>query len=140
MATEAIAAAQKYYETELTRLEVMYNTLQYKTKELNKLLNDDNIDKLKKIADIKRDEDVYREINTEHPNIKLINEYLDEIRCDMKAIEADAERKRSFYDKIRRHIHDTCSHMWITDHFENALTMGLSKVVYCNNCGASVDD
>lgn len=128
------------YKTEIIRMEFQINSMIYKSKEINQLINNDNIDKLKRVnlADITNPVEVQR-ILAETPNIKLLNEYLDELSDDIVMIRQQMERKRSFYERIKRHMYNTCDHLWIEDHFENPASMSMVGCTYCNICGLVKD-
>jgi hypothetical protein len=132
---------EQTYKTEIMRMEFQINTMIYKSKEINKLINDDNVDKLTRVnaVDITNPIEVQRVLE-ETPSIKLFNEYLDELSTDMVVVRQEMERKRSFYERIKRHIYSTCDHLWIDDHFENPASMSMVGCTYCNVCGMTRDD
>lgn len=129
------------YKTEIMRMEFQINSMIYKSKEINQLINDDNVDKLTRVntVDITNPVEVQR-VLAETPNIKLFNEYLDELSHDIVVVRQELERKRSFYERIKRHIYNTCDHLWINDHFENPASMSMVGCTYCNICGLVKDD
>lgn len=135
-----IKKMEQTYKTEIMRMEFQINSMIYKSKEINQMINDDNIDKLKRVnvADITNPVEVQR-ILAETPNIKLFNEYLDELSHDIVIIRQEMERKRSFYERIKRHIYNICDHLWIEDHFENPASMSMVGCTYCNICGLVKD-
>lgn len=135
-----IKKMEQTYKTEIMRMEFQINSMIYKSKEINQIINEDNIDKLKRVnvADITNPVEVQR-ILAETPNIKLFNEYLDELSHDIVIIRQEMERKRSFYERIKHHIYNTCDHLWIEDHFENPASMSMVGCTYCNICGLVKD-
>jgi len=129
------------YKSEITRMEFQINALVYKTKEINALINEDNINKLNKVNEVNvNDSAMVQSILRESPSIKLLSEYLDEIKREMEFIRRELEVKNSFYERIKRHIYTTCDHLWISDHFENPALMSMVGCTYCNVCGMTRDD
>jgi hypothetical protein len=136
-----IKKMNKLYKSEISRIEFQINSLIYKTKEINALINEDNVNKLKEINKIKiNDASTVQRILKESPSIKILNEYLDEINRELSTIQRELEIKRSFYDRIKKHIYQTCEHLWISDHFENPALMTMVGCTYCNICGMVRDD
>jgi hypothetical protein len=129
------------YKMEIIRIEFQINALIYKTREINALLNEDNMNKMKQVneTDI-NDSSAIQRILKESPSIKLFNEYLDEIKRELTLIQGELETKRSFYERIKRHVYVTCDHLWISDHFENPSLMCMVGCTYCNVCGMTRDD
>jgi len=136
-----IKKMKKLYKTEILRIEFQINALIYKTMEINALLNEDNINKMKQVneTDI-NDSSAIQRILKESPSIKLFNEYLDEIKRELTLVQGELETKRSFYERIKRHVYVTCDHLWISDHFENPALMCMVGCTYCNVCGMTRDD
>jgi hypothetical protein len=129
------------YKTEITRMEFQINSLIYKTMEINALMNEDNLNKLRDINEIDiNDASAVQHILKESPSIKLLTEYLDEMKREIAVVQGQLETKRSFYERIKRHVYDTCDHMWISDHFENPALMSMVGCTYCNVCGMVRDD
>ena len=121
-------------------MEFQINEMTYKKKEINNLMNEDNIEKLHRVNQIDVTDSVkLQRVLEESPNIKLLNEYLDELTHDISVIKQEMERKRSFYERIKRHIYSTCDHLWIGDHFENPASMSMVGCTYCNVCGMTRD-
>ena len=124
------------YKTEIMRMEFQLNAIRCKTKELNALINEDNFNKLREVNAVDINDGVQiQRILAESPDIKLFNEYLDELKRDADTIKSEMNRKQSFYERIKRHIYYSCDHLWILDHFENPATMGMVGCTYCNVCG-----
>jgi hypothetical protein len=136
-----IKKMKKLYKTEILRIEFQINALIYKTMEINALLNEDNINKMKQVneTDI-NDSSAIQRILKESPSIKLFNEYLDEIKRELTLVQGELETKRSFYERIKRHVYTSCDHLWISDHFENPALMSMVGCTYCNVCGMTRDD
>ena len=132
---------KKLYKSEITRMEFQINSLVYKTMEINALLNEDNMNKMKQVneTDI-NDSSAIQHILRESPSIKLFNEYLDDIKREVDIVRRELEIKRSFYERIKRHVYTTCDHLWISDHFENPALMSMVGCTYCNVCGMTRDD
>jgi hypothetical protein len=83
---------------------------------------------------------VVQRVLRESPSIKLLNEYLDEIRRELKVAREELAEKQSFYERIKRHVYTTCDHLWISDHFENPELMSMVGYTYCNECEMVRDD
>ncbi len=132
---------KKLYKSEITRMEFQINSLVYKTMEINALLYEDNMNKMKQVneTDI-NDSSAIQNILRESPSIKLFNEYLDDIKREVDIVRRELEIKRSFYERIKRHVYTTCDHLWISDHFENPALMSMVGCTYCNVCGMTRDD
>jgi len=129
------------YKSEILRMEFKTNALINKTMEINALLNEDNINKLKKVNKVDVNDTVMvQNILSESPSIKLLSEYLDEIKRELKYVTIELETKKSFYERIKKHIYATCEHLWISDHFENLALMTMVGCTYCNVCGMTRDD
>jgi hypothetical protein len=124
------------YKNEIVRMEFQMSSMLYKSKEINKLIDDDNVDKLKRVTsvDINDALEVQR-VLTETPTIKLLNEYLDELSHDIANVKQELERKRSFHERIKHNMYKLCQHLWISDHFENPALMSMVGCTYCNSCG-----
>lgn len=129
------------YKSEITRIEFQINTLIYKTKEINALINEDNINKMREVNTIDvNDVQAVQRILKESPSIKILTEYLDEIKREIETVSRELELKKSFYERIKRHIYIMCDHLWISDHFENPALMSMVGCTYCNVCGITRDD
>jgi hypothetical protein len=129
------------HKADIISMEFKFNSITYKTKELNALINEDNVNKLREVNNIDiHDAGRVQRILAESPDIKLLNEYLDELKRDADAIKLELERKRSFYERVKRHIYTFCDHLWISDHFENPASMSMVGCTYCNVCGLVRDD
>jgi hypothetical protein len=129
------------YKTEITMLEFKINALAYKSRVLSALINEDNINKMRKVnaTDI-NDAAAIQHILRESPSIKLLNEYLDELKREIEKARSELEIKNSFYERIKRHVYSTCNHLWISDHFESPALMSMVGCTYCNVCGMTRDD
>lgn len=136
-----IKKMEQAYKSDIISMEFKLNSINYKTKELNALINEDNFNKLREVNSVDiNDTGRVQRILAESPDIKLLNEYLDELKRDADAIKIELERKRSFYERIKRHIYAFCDHLWISDHFENPASMSMVGCTYCNVCGLVRDD
>lgn len=137
-----IKKMKKLYKSDITRIEFQISALIYKTREINALINEDNVNKMKTIneTDINDALAVVQRVLRESPSIKLLNEYLDEIRRELKVSREELAEKQSFYEKIKRHVYTTCDHLWISDHFENPELMTMVGYTYCNECEMVRDD
>ncbi len=136
-----IKKMEQAYKSDIISMEFKLNSINYKTKELNALINEDNVNKLREVNNVDiNDVGRVQRILAVSPDIKLLNEYLDELKCDADAIKIDLERKRSFYERVKRHIYTFCDHLWISDHFENPASMSMVGCTYCNVCGLVKDD
>ena len=136
-----IRTIKNLYKSEIIRIEFQINALIYKTREINALINEDNINKMKQVneTDI-NDSTAIQRILKESPSIKLLNEYLDEIKRELTLVQGELETKQSFYERIKRHVYTSCDHLWISDHFENPALMSMFGCTYCNVCGMTRDD
>ena len=138
---DEIKKMKNSYKMEITRMEFQINALIYKTREINVLLNEDNMNKMKQVNEIDiNDSTAIQRILKESPSIKLLNEYLDEIKRELTLVQGELEIKMSFYERIKRHVYATCDHLWISDHFENPALMCMIGCTYCNVCGMTRDD
>lgn len=136
-----IKRIKELYKTEITRMEFQINHLVLKTKEINALMNEDNVNKMREVnkIDINDASEVQR-ILRESPSINLLKEYLDEIKRELQIVRGELEIKYSFYERIKTYIYSTCNHLWISDHFENPALMSMVARRYCNVCGIIRDD
>ncbi len=136
-----IRKMKNIYKSEITRMEFQINALVYKTKEINALINEDNINKMREVNRIDiNDASAVQRILKQSPSIALFNEYLDELSRELKMIRCELDIKRSFYERIKQHTYATCDHVWISDHFENPALMSMVGYTYCNSCGMVRDD
>jgi hypothetical protein len=139
--TNEVRKMKESCKSEILRMEIQASSLLYKSREINSLINEDNVYKMDQVnhTDINNTNRIHQ-ILKESPNIKLLTEYLDEIRRDLATINIELERKRSFYERINRVIYSNCDHLWISDHFENPALMSMVGCTYCNVCGMTRDD
>ena len=139
--TNEVRKMKESCKSEILRMEIHASSLLYKSREINALINEDNVYKMDQVnhTDINNTNRIHQ-ILKESPNIKLLTEYLDEIRRDLATIESELERKRSFYERVKRHVYISCEHLWISDHFENPALMCMVGCTYCNVCGMTRDD
>ena len=139
--TSEVRKMKESCKSELVGMEIQAHSLIRKTCEINALINEDNIYKMNEISRLdKVDTTKINQILKDSPNIKLLTEYLDEIKRDLATINVELERKRSFYERIKRIIYSNCEHLWISDHFENPALMSMVGCTYCNVCEMVRDD
>ena len=139
--TSEVRKMKETCKSEILRMEIQAHSLNCKTREINALINEDNVYKMNEISQLEYDDATkISQILKDSPNIKLLTEYLDEIKRDFATIERELERKRSFYERINRIIYSNCDHLWISDHFENPALMNMVGCTYCNVCGMVRDD
>lgn len=130
----------KTYEKDILHLELSKNVSKYRIKEINELLNDVNIEKMRKINNI--DFSNYKELNkafADRPDILLLQDYLNEMKIENEKMDEEIIRKRIFYEKLREYVFSMCDHSWISDHFENSATMTMQGITYCSSCGMKMD-
>jgi len=139
--TSELRKMKESCKSEILRMEIQASSLLYKSREINALINEDNVYKMDQVnrTDINNTNRIHQ-ILKESPNIKLLTEYLDEIRRDLATIESELERKRSFYERVKHHVYTSCEYLWISDHFENPALMCMVGCTYCNVCGMTRDD
>lgn len=139
--TSEVRKMKESCKSEILRMEIQASSLLYKSREINALINEDNIHKMNEVnhTDINNTNRIHQ-ILKDSPNIKLLTEYLDEIRRDLATIESELERKRSFYERAKYEVYTSCDHLWISDHFENPALMCMVGCTYCNVCGMVRDD
>lgn len=129
------------YKLDIARIELQINSLVYKKKELSALINGDIINKLREINEIESDEPYkMQQILKETPTIELLSECRDEIGRELLRLKSELELKQTLHEKLKKHLYNSCDHLWISDHFENPALMCMVGCTYCNICGMVRDD